>query len=967
MTLKQVIGENYDLLHRSLNPTSKLFVKLRSVAAVGQRLPSIRQLPTLYEKNDALIEALLDVPDDLQEPVMTDFIAALRSTDQHHVANIFRPQSDEVPMSDEHYKLLTDNRLRLCQFINPRDDVADHLVAPGILSDSERTAIVSKPHIDDMAEEMLDILLRKSDSAFDKFVRALNESGQSHAAYLLTGVGPPPMSDQHRESLRRTMDELCKFVDVENGLLNRLVGRGVVSVMDADRIRSVSDDNVMARKLVNTLLRKHDGAFDDFIEALNYTEQGHVTYILTGEGHSRPMKDELRNTLLKRHRDHVVNMIDSKDSSFVTALMSKGVFSSYDEQRVVSANPDTTYNRNEIILNLVARKSQSAFSNFISALNDTDQTHVVVALIGRDVFVKIKPLYDSRGGTGNYIPPNVDQELLQYVREMFESNEKVVKRLNEILSENGVAVTDVTEGCIQVTFTCKTLKSLKYFQQLCKSGELETLLNEAFCPKFADKGLQSLVVEIADEQFDNCEKTFLHFAPMTTQHREALESSQESLVEKMTVSADLLNKLTLCGRRRQAIERAATREQQVKTLLDIVSRRPEFAFTELLCALRSTQEPQTVKILLAKTERFAEKVSTESEFQTSVGPQASKRASDLSELEMEQEKKRQRMELKDTMFKDLISENFALLQRCMDPSNELMGELLSVKSVSDRLSVINQQVTIDDKANHLLTALHQIPDELQESVMKKFLVALRNSGQDHVANIFCRESDKVPMSVEHCEMLVKNRDQLCQFLDPENGLLDKLVSTKVISSADNRKIRSKIRIDIMAGELIDTILKKSDDAFEALIQALNETGQSHVSSILTEKSSRFPLSQALSYRLISHRYYMVNTMEAKNSGLVSALITKGVFSQYDALRVTNKYHEVGIIINETILDLLMRKSESSFDSFIQALNDTGQEQVAATLLTDASPRTSILAKPSKGLAMFDNYRTYTLQELCDSK
>jgi len=964
MALKRLIDDNYDLLHRSFNPSSKLFVKLRSVAAIAHHLPSIKQQPTVNEKNAALFDALLDVPDDLQEQVMNEFTAALRLTGQDHVANIFRPESNDVPMSDEHYNLLTSKRISICQFIKPNDGLADHLVASGALSDADRTTVLSKPQIDDRAEELVNILLRKSDSAFGKFVNALNETGQSHAAYLLTGVGPPPMSDQHRETLRTKMDELCKFVDVENGLLDQLVSKNAVSVVEADRVRSVSDDNVMARNLVRTLLRKHDGAFDDFIEALNYTRQGHVTYILTGEGESRPLKDEVRNTLLSKHRDNVINMIDSKDSSFITALMSKGVFSSYDEQRVVSVRPDTTYNRNELILNLVARKSQSAFSNFISALNDTDQTHVVVALIGRDVFVKIKPYYENGGAIGDDVPPNVNAELLQYVRETFESNGKVVQRLREILSENGVAVTDVREGCIQVTFTCKTLKSLQYFQQLCKSGELATLLNEAFCPKFADKGLQSLAIEISEEQFDNCEKTFLHLAPMTTQHRKALESSEESLAKKVTVNDVLLEKLKLRGRRRQAIESATTREQQVKTLLDIVSRRPDSAYTELLYALRSTQEPQTVDILLAQTESCAEKAPAEGEFHSSVGLQALKRTIDVSEMEIE-EKKRQKMDL---VFKDMVTDNFKLLLRCMDPSNELLGELLSVKFVNDRLSTISRHVTIDGKTNALLTALLQIPDKLQEQIMDRFVAALRNSGQDHVANIFRRESDTIPMTDEHNDTLVKQRHQLCQFLDPENGLLDKLVSNGVISCVDNRRIRSKIRIDIMAGELLDTILKKSDDAFEALIQALNETGQSHVSSFLTEKSNMFPLSQALMYRLVSHRYYMVNTMEAKNSGLVSALITKGVFSQYDALRVTNKYHEVGIIINETILDLLMRKAESSFDLFIEALNDTGQEHIAATLQTDVKPSTSaykLTAKPNKGLVSLDNYHKHMLTKLSD--
>ena len=960
MTLRKAIDDNFELLHRSLNPSSKLFLKLGSVAAITHRLPSIKKLETLKEKNEALFEALLDVQDDLQEPLMNDFIAALRSSDQDHVANIFRQESEKVPMSDEHYKLLTHKRSSLCQIIKPKDGLIDCLFGSGVFSALDHTAILGKSQVDDAAREVLNILLRKSDCAFERFVKALNETRQSHAAYLLTGVGPPPMSDQHRKSLLAKIDDLCKFVDVENGLLDRLVGQEIVSLDEAERIRSFADESDMVRTLVSTLVRKHDGTFIDFINALRETGQDHVRYILTGEGDSRPLNNKLRDTLLSQQRDRVINMIDSKYSSFVSTLMSKGVFSKNDEQRVVSVRPDTAQARNEIILNLVAKKSQSAFFNFISALNDTQQTHAFLELIGVNVVAKLKAEFDFGGGNGDNFLPNVDKELLQYVQEMFQSNGIVVQRINKTLSEKDVAVTDVRKGCIQITFTCKTLESLKYLEQLYISGELKTLLNEAFCPEFADKGLLSLAVEMSYEQFDSCEKSFNDWALMTSQHREALESSEEWLVEKMTVSDDLLKKLTLCQRRRHAIESAATGKQQVKTLIDIVSRRPDSAFSELLYALNCTQQVKTAEMLLTKTQSYVEKV-------TSPGHKALKRTSDVSSSQMEQERKRQKMVENDATLKDLIKHNFPLLLRCMDPSNELLGGLMSVQIVNDHLSLINQQVTIDDKANALLTALLQTPDEFQKSAMDSFVSALRNSGQNHVANIFRQESDHVPMSSEHRKMLVKHRYQLCQFMDPENGLLNKLVSLGVISSVDDRRIRSKNMHEALVRELIDTILKKSDDAFQALIQALNQTEQSHVTFILTGERSTLPLNDPLTYILISRRLHIITTMEAKKSGLVSALVTKGVFSQYDAQRVRNKYREDNVIINETILDLLMRKSHSSFDSFIAALKDTRQEDLAATLEKDMKPSTTTSTKPLKGLLSLDNCHTIAIVESLDNK
>ena len=104
-------------------------------------------------------------------------------------------------MSDEHYKLLSTNRFRLCQFMNPRDRFIDYLISLDVFSEIDKGKLMSKARLQDMAEETVNILLRKSDCAFDKFVSALNGTNQSHVSYLLTGVGNPPMSDEHREIL----------------------------------------------------------------------------------------------------------------------------------------------------------------------------------------------------------------------------------------------------------------------------------------------------------------------------------------------------------------------------------------------------------------------------------------------------------------------------------------------------------------------------------------------------------------------------------------------------------------------------------------------------------------------------------------------------------------------------------------------------------------------------------------------
>ena len=434
------------------------------------------------------------------------------------------------------------------------------------------------------------------DLVMNGFMSALRRSGQDHVAniYIFSRENNKViMSREHYELLRTKRPSLCDYLNARDCFSHSRISPEIFSEADRGKVlRKAAGPNDMADRMIESLLRKSDDAFRKFVALLRESRQPHVAYILTGEGNSRPLKEEHRQRLLSEPRGFVVQKTDSKHSGLITTLMDKGVFSSHDEQRITSVQPGTHEDRNETILNLIARKSQTDFVKFISALNDTDQTHIVVALIGANVVAKIRTIYDSEkhGGHG------VDAELLEYMREMLQRNGEVtpaVRRLNETLSHNGVSVFNIKQGCIEITFTCKDRDSLRNFRNLNVNGELENMLNKAFCPKFAKKGLKCLHVEISNDQFDQ----FTRWKPMTSEHREALLSSTEFLLNKVTVRDSLLDKLSLCPRRREAIESASTREQQVKTLIDIVSRQPDSAFTQLINALNHTQQIEAANII----------------------------------------------------------------------------------------------------------------------------------------------------------------------------------------------------------------------------------------------------------------------------------------------------------------------------------------------------------------------------------
>ena len=89
-------------------------------------------------------------------------------------------------MTDEHKELLNSNRDKLVKNIDP-DELITKLQADGVLTDRDVGRIKENKQTETQVEKMLDIIVRKPDSALDKFVESLDETDQSHVAELLKG------------------------------------------------------------------------------------------------------------------------------------------------------------------------------------------------------------------------------------------------------------------------------------------------------------------------------------------------------------------------------------------------------------------------------------------------------------------------------------------------------------------------------------------------------------------------------------------------------------------------------------------------------------------------------------------------------------------------------------------------------------------------------------------------------------
>jgi len=236
MNFKQLILKNYLLILKRLDPSHEFFGGLRQNESVQHKIASIEEQPTPTEKTKALLHALLDVSDDLQDSLMDDVIDALRSSGQDRVANIFR-------MSDEHYSQLQTRAAELVQYMDTENGLLDQLFSAKVFGCSEVERIRSASGRNNMARRLIEILMKKPDDAFETLVKKLNEVGQTHVAYILTGEGSArPLSRRSKDELISARFKLLGSIYFK-GLVSALMSRHVFTDFDQQHVESRPTEN----------------------------------------------------------------------------------------------------------------------------------------------------------------------------------------------------------------------------------------------------------------------------------------------------------------------------------------------------------------------------------------------------------------------------------------------------------------------------------------------------------------------------------------------------------------------------------------------------------------------------------------------------------------------------------------------------------------------------------------------------
>lgn len=185
--------------------------------------------------------------------------------------------------------------------------------------------------------------------------------------------------------------------------------------------------------------------------------------------------------------------------------------------------------------------------------------------------------------------------------------------------------------------------------------------------------------------------------------------------------------------------------------------------------------------------------------------------------------------------------------------------------------------------------------------------------------------------------LSQHREFLVDFVDPEFGLLDKILGCRALTKREVDRIRAKPTFQDKNEELLDCVANGHKIA--ELISCLRDSKQEHIVKYLEENGDYkaafdgcWPLRKEEIKVLDINHECLVDLIETED--LIMRMFAKGVLNvrQKDFIASKATPHEK----NEALLDILRRRSLKDFLVTIACLKETNQTHIAEILETKLS-------------------------------
>lgn len=376
-------------------------------------------------------------------------------------------------------------------------------------------------------------------------------------------------------------DELCDYLDPECSIITSLISERIFTTSDEDKVSEQGTSNGKVYQIIKILSSKSNISYQQFMNILKNKDQEHIVYILT-EG--RKGSPPICNADLWHLRDRRLEIIDNMEPIYeplVSKLITLGVFTDLDRQRVESVD-EVHYKRNEQILNILVRKPQTHFDGFIKALNEMQQGHVA-GMFDLRITGTVKLEDPSAGG---HLQPAIRRDVGDETSELRES-----------LGHIGISNAEVSNGSIRISFRFYNRETLSWIL----SDELDRIFTEIYRELLSHIGMESIHIEIPKKEIEQCRKLIsARKKLMRPLNKKALERSAEEISGRVAVEEELLKDLSLCKYQRDAILHQGSDEDKARVLLQVMSRRPDCEFQILVNALRRTEQDYAANFITSK-------------------------------------------------------------------------------------------------------------------------------------------------------------------------------------------------------------------------------------------------------------------------------------------------------------------------------------------------------------------------------
>jgi hypothetical protein len=200
----------------------------------------------------------------------------------------------------------------------------------------------------------------------------------------MEAAGKRAQCGKHSEIIQRLRGNLTNIVDIDHGLLDELCAVDVITHDQVDEVRSERTPNSRVEQLLNFVVKMSDAQQEQFLVALNKTQQTHVSeYIRAGGDLKNLNKDnwplwlcgEIR--MLNKNLATLTETIDLK-CGLLDELFAEGCINRQQMKAIKTQKTDAA--QNGLLLNMMYRKSLADFNKLLRCLEKTKQPYIVSLL-----------------------------------------------------------------------------------------------------------------------------------------------------------------------------------------------------------------------------------------------------------------------------------------------------------------------------------------------------------------------------------------------------------------------------------------------------------------------------------------------------------------------------------------------------------------------------------------------------------